>query len=261
MTTELKVPILMYHRVAPDRRDARYTVSPENFFRQMEFLHGQDYRVVDLDGLLDALDGKRSLPPRSMVLTFDDGFLDTVEYACPILKRFKYTAAFFLVSGLMGKSNEWMQRNGARGCALLGWSEARSLLSQGFTLGSHSVSHPKLPDIDPASARREIEESKRALEDRLAAPIRFFAYPHGLFNATVQEFARAAGYAAACSTRAGFNNLSVDRFALRRLDVFGTHSVKTFRRNLLFGENEMNAGRLLAYYARRAGSRLAAMLR
>jgi hypothetical protein len=99
------------------------------------------------------------------------------------------------------------------------------------------------------------------LEQRLATPIKFFAYPYGQFNQAIQETVREAGYLAACSTQAGFNGSAVDRFALRRLDIFGTHSLRVFHRNLTFGENEMNVSKLLGYYARRATSRISDLVR
>ena len=251
----------MYHRIAHDRSERRYTVLAGNFEQQLVFLRDHDYQVITLDAVVDALDGRTSLPEKSIVLTFDDGFRDTVEYACPILRRFGYSATFFLISGLMGRSNEWMQREGHKSSPLIDWSDARNLFAEGFVVGSHSVSHPSLPAVDLPAARREIEGSKQTLEQQLSVPIKYFAYPYGRFNHSIQEVVREVGYVAACSTQAGFNGPTAERFALRRLDVFGTHSLTAFRRNLIFGENEMNAVKLLAYYARRATSRIATNLR
>jgi peptidoglycan/xylan/chitin deacetylase (PgdA/CDA1 family) len=257
----MKVPILMYHRIGNDARDRRFTVSPERFKQQMQYLSDSGYCVVGLKSFVDALDGIASLPNKSVVLTFDDGFKETFDFACPVLKSFGYTAAFFLVTRLMGRTNEWMRRANYAGAPLMNWTHARRLLEEGFEIGSHTATHPALPEIDPTVARREIDESKRELEDRLGVAMRFFAYPFGRLNQTVQKLVSESGYLAACSTRSGFNNAQVDRYALRRLDIYGTDSIATLRRNLLFGENQMSLGRVTAYYMRRATNRLASLAR
>ncbi len=246
----------MYHRVAVDPGDRRYTEHPDDFAAQMRFLAERRYSVVSLDAVLDAADGATPLPPSPVAITFDDGFRETFEHARPVLKRFGYTATFFLVTGLTGQTNAWMQREGYRSAPLLDWAQASALIREGFAIGSHTVSHPRLDATDPTTAEWEIRDSKRALEDRLGISVRFFAYPYGRFNRRVRDLVEAAGYAAAGSTQSGFNGPTTDRFALRRLDVFGSTSLKAFERNLLFGENEMTSGRLLRYYATRFATRL-----
>ena len=140
--------------------------------------------------------------------------------------------------------------------SLMDWADARQLLLDGFSLGSHSRTHPRLDEFDGAALADEITGSKREIEDRLGTSIDFFAYPYGAFNARVRDFVQRSGFTAACSTQSGFNNLTTDRFALRRLDIQGTDSVATFLRSLVFGENSMTTGRALQYYAKRVVSRL-----
>ncbi len=251
----MKVPILMYHRISKSANEQRYTVTPSKFEQQMKFLDTKGYNVISLDSLSDAIDGIVTLPRNSVVITFDDGFQETFDYACPVLKRLRFTATFFLVTKLMGKTNEWMPQHRGIRLPLMRWTDARWLLAEGFEVGSHTATHPVLPEINPAAARQEIEESKRELEDQLGMAIRFFAYPYGRLDRTVQDLVRESGYAAACSTRAGFNGVEVDRFVLRRLDIHGTDSLGNFRRNLIFGENQMSLSRLTGYYGRRVANK------
>ena len=248
----------MYHRIGDTSQDRRYSVSPPRFEKQMQFLSDHGYHVASLEAFTKALEGLVSLPDNSVVLTFDDGFQETFEHAVPILKQFGYPATFFLVTGLVGKTNEWIEHRGYPTARLMGWEEAQRLKVEGFGLGSHTVSHPRLTEIDWVAARKEIEESKRRLEDRLGVPVQFFAYPYGLFDSCIRDLVREAGYSAACSTRAGFNTAEADRFALRRLDIYGTDSTSTFGRNLLFGENRMTSNRLIGYYMRRMVARFVA---
>jgi peptidoglycan/xylan/chitin deacetylase (PgdA/CDA1 family) len=207
---------------------------------------------------LGLLAGWQTISGQVAAITFDDGFEDTVEHACPILQEFQYPATFFIVSSLMGLSNRWMQGAGYPIMRLIGWEQARQMHAKGFTIGSHTVTHPILPEIGETAAACEIRDSKRSIEDRLGISVEYFAYPYGRFDRRIRELVRESGYQAACSTQAGFNGVQVDRFALRRLDIFGTDRIPTFRRNLLFGENQMNLRRVAQYYFRRGMARIAA---
>jgi peptidoglycan/xylan/chitin deacetylase (PgdA/CDA1 family) len=251
----IRIPILMYHRVGDTEVDRRYTVKPKDFRRQMRYLRDHDYRVVKLETLLSLLDGEENVSGKVTAITFDDGFQDTFDQACPILKEFDLPATFFVISSLMGDSNRWMQRAGYPAAQLIDWKQARQLTADGFSIGSHTATHPILPEIDAASVASEIRDSKRCIEDQLSIAIRFFAYPYGRFDQRERDLVEACGYQAACSTRAGFNTRDVDRFALRRLDIYGTDQIATFGGNLVFGENQMNLSRVARYYVRRGIAR------
>jgi peptidoglycan/xylan/chitin deacetylase (PgdA/CDA1 family) len=254
----MKVPILMYHRVADDPSDRRYTVAPKRFEQQMRLLRSRGYRIVNLEDVIQAIEGKIDLSSKVVALTFDDGFKDTYNQAAPILRDLGFTATFFVVSGLMGKESVWMRQSGYESARLMDWMDALRLHTEGFTLGSHAATHVALSALDDADLAREIEGSKREIEDRVGAPVRFFAYPYGIFNARERRAVEHSGFTAACGTQSGFNNADVDRYALRRIDVHGTDSLRTFSWSLLFGENSMSAGRVAGYYSRRAWSRFLA---
>jgi len=247
----------MYHRIGDTKLDRRYSVTPQEFQKQMRFLRDHEFRVVGLATLLELLAGKQQPPGKVTAITFDDGFEDTIDHACPILKDFNYPATFFIVSSLMGGTNEWMQGAGYPVARLIGWDQALRVVAEGFSVGSHTAKHPILPEIDEDVAVREIRDSKYCIEDRLGIPVDFFAYPYGRFDQRIRNLVQDSGYQAACSTQAGFNGHQVDPFALRRLDIYGTDMLSTFGRKLLFGENQMNLSRLAKYYLRRGAARFA----
>ena len=248
--------IFMYHRIARGFSRDRYTVSAEQFGSQMSFLVEHGYRVTSLRDFVSSLEGDTFPPARSIVITFDDGFENTFDQALPILETNAMPATFFLVSGQLGKSSAWMDHSPSPADRLMDWSQALQLHRRGFEVGSHTCSHPRLTDIDPVEARREIEVSKRVLEDRLGCSIEAFAYPFGVHDNAVRDLVRDAGYRCACSTLSGVNDSNADRFLLRRIDVFGDDSITDFRRKLTFGANRVGTGELLKYYFRRAQSRL-----
>jgi peptidoglycan/xylan/chitin deacetylase (PgdA/CDA1 family) len=246
----------MYHRVSHAAQPTRYTVSEGEFRRQMTSLQNSGYRVLSLADTIAQLKLSPVEVSNVVCITFDDGFMETFEVTAPILSEFQFSATFFLVSGLVGLTNRWDLATGSEPeYALMGWREAKILLAAGFDIGSHSVNHPVLTELSDAVALDEICRSKQDIEANLGVAPRYFAYPYGRFDSRIRNLVAAAGYEAACSTLSGFANPDNDRFALRRIEVFGTDSIRLFLRKVKFGANEMSATQVLRYYVKQTISR------
>lgn len=249
--------ILMYHIVDAPRAaaEAKYCCTPENFERQMRHLREAGFRTVALDGLVSTLDGGDGAQERTVAVTFDDGFACMHRTALPILLKYRIPATLFVPSDRIGGSNDWMRSHASSPRALLSVAELRELERTGVTIGSHTRTHPRLTDIDPARVAGELRGSKAALEELLGKRVDFFAYPFGLYNDAVRNEVERAGYRAACSTRPGFNRGNADRFLLRRIEVYGSDTLSMFRRKLKFGANEIAPLFPLRYYAGRLAAR------
>ena len=113
-----------------------------------------------------------------------------------------------------------------------------------------------MPELDAAQLANEIAGSKAELEALLGQEVAYFAYPFGQYTSAGRDIAEQAGYRAACSTRSGFNNAGVDRFQLRRIEVFGSDSLWRFRQKLAYGRNESGLLFPLQYYSGRLRARL-----
>ena len=252
----------MYHRVSATAQPNRYTVSAGEFERQMLALRDAGYQVLSLADTIAQLTNSGDSPGKPVCITFDDGFQEAHDFAAPILGRLGFPATFFLVSGLMGGTNRWDRAAGAKSeYPLMNWAEAQQLLVAGFDVGSHTISHPALPELSSAGAVEEIRGSKQEIESKLGVAIRYFAYPYGRFDRRIRDLVSEAGYEGACSTLSGFATQENDCFALRRIEVFGRDSLRVFHRKLRFGANEMSAGDVLRYYVKRGVSRLVAAAR
>jgi len=225
----VNVPILMYHQVTTRSLSTfrKYIVTPQVFAAQMRWLALARYTTITLDDLLAAREG-RSLPPRSVIITFDDGFRDCVEYAVPILQAHGFRATFYLVAGLMGKGSEWLRAERGIEIPILDWSTARQLEADGFECGAHSMSHPYLTDLEPEACRTELLSSRHRLEDELGHGVSHMAYPYGFYNDTVRSLAAGCGYHSACSTRIGLSDANDDPLALHRVPVNGQDSLIDF---------------------------------
>lgn len=252
----MRVPILMYHMVCESshREERRYACPPTMFRRQMAYLKRAGYRVISLEDLATSLAEGKPLDGRQVVITFDDGFRDNYTSALPVLKEYGYPATVFVVSGSVAGANQWMVQNGYPRRELASWNELREMAENGIEIGSHTVSHAALDELDEGQVTRELQESKAEIEHKLMRPVRFFAYPYGRLSLGTPALVKAAGYEAACSTRSGFNHPDEDTFALRRIEVLGTDTLWKFRQKLKFGTNEIDLLFLLRYYTTRFSS-------
>lgn len=249
--------VLMYHSLGEARseEELRYCCSPKLFARQMQWLRASGYRVLPLRSVVRGVTGLEPLPPQAVAITFDDGFADFREHAVPILTRNGFPATVFVVSGYIGHTNEWMQARGFPARPLLSAPALRELSAHGIEVGSHTRTHPRLDELVNNEVEAELRDSRKALEDILGSPVRYFAYPYGRFNDAVRK-AVSETYEAACSTRSGFNRRGDDHYAIRRLEIRGGDSLWTFRQKLRFGAHDANAWFALTYYGRRLASRL-----
>ena len=229
------VPILMYHHVGPvaPPRFEKYSVRPRQLARQLAWLKRLGYRGVTLDEMLDGWE--HGAVSRAVAITFDDGFRDSFEHAAPVLQRFGFTATFFLVSGEMGRVGTWLARRHGVSLAIMGWSDAWSLARAGFGIGAHSISHPKLGEVDGETLRRELVGARVQIEERVGQPVAHVAYPYGSCTPAVADAARSAGYRSGCTTAIGVARAGHSRWALPRIPVDGRAGTGTFIARLLTG--------------------------
>lgn len=222
--------VLAYHKVTGFELGGTW-VPPGRFERQIDALLDAGFRFVDETRFLDALDGRREAPGREILLTFDDGYRVLLDRAIPALESRRIPALVFLVSAFAGQTNTWELSLPGRRFTHLGWDEIRDLASRGFDFGSHTRTHRDLTRLSPEDLRIEVEDSKREIESRLAAPVRSFSYPFGRLNEHARREAERAGYRAAftlCPPRSA----RPDRFALRREGIYVIDSIGNIKAKL-----------------------------
>jgi peptidoglycan/xylan/chitin deacetylase (PgdA/CDA1 family) len=222
--------------VTPEPHPAfrRYSLTVREFARQMQWLARRRYTPIDMDTLAAARSGTGALPPKPVVITFDDGFQNCVEHAVPILQAHGFTAVFYLVTGLMGSTSRWMADAGVS-LALMSWAAARQLAAGGFQCGLHTATHPRLPTLDPARRGAELTDSRHRAEDELSRPMVHLAYPYGAYNASVRESVAEAGYSTAATTRPGLYGHTDDILAVPRITVHGGEPFASFLLRLRTG--------------------------
>jgi len=210
------VDILMYHSISND--EVATAIAPDVFKQQMDAIEDAGTPVITLDDYVAARDGTKTLPPSSIIITFDDAFVDFKERAFPILKEKGFPAIIYVPTGCVGGTESW------RGALappreIMNWADLEHLASEGINFGSHTVSHPDLNDLKTLDLIEEVRTSKHVLEDRLGYEIRHFAPPYGLAD----YFARTAIerlYQTSVGTTFERATLESDMIDLPRLEMF-----------------------------------------
>jgi peptidoglycan/xylan/chitin deacetylase (PgdA/CDA1 family) len=220
----LTVPILVYHyvlnvRPSPDNVLLfNLSISPALFAQQMALLHIEGATPISPAMLIDALEGKRGLPPHPVVLTFDDGYADFATAAAPVLLKYGFVATDYVVSGFIGHSG------------YMSATQVKQMDAKGLVIGSHTVHHVDLATATPGVARAEIVGGKAALEQLLGHPVLDFAYPYGGFDSAVEQIVRDAGFRDAVTTMGGDTQTLIGAFELLRMHVGGAASLDEFAR-------------------------------
>jgi peptidoglycan/xylan/chitin deacetylase (PgdA/CDA1 family) len=214
VTSNYTVPILMYHYINDEEpHKSKLGVSPEAFERQMRFLSEHKYNVLPLEELVNIIKEKKKFLPKTVAITFDDGYLDNYTNAYPVLKKYMIPATIFVVINRIGKrlgSDDYMS-----------WQQIKELSDSGLvTIGSHSMNHPNLTEVDADDKLKyEILESKRILEETLHKKVDFFSYPFGGVNEKVRAMAIGAGYKACVGTNFSKDYPDDDIYALKRIRI------------------------------------------
>lgn len=170
----VQVPILMYHHISNmptyNLIDFSLTVTPGAFQKQLAYLQAHKYHTITFNQLFNALYFQAPLPTRPIILTFDDGYEDSYQFAYPLLKRYGFSGMFYIITGKVG----WQGQ--------MSWAQMREMLANGMQMGSHTINHVDIGQLllnSPAQATQELQTSQLTMQQHLGIPIQQFCYPSG----------------------------------------------------------------------------------
>jgi peptidoglycan/xylan/chitin deacetylase (PgdA/CDA1 family) len=214
------VPVLGYHSVSdqPTGQFGPYTVSRRQLASHLDKVTGLGFHTLTVGQLVAHRAAGIPLPPRTAVITFDDGFAD-FDNAWPELIQRGLAATLYVTAGTVGKTSEWLAPLGAGGLAMLSRSQLLALAADGCEIGAHSMSHPQLDCLTRQAAAAEILQSKDVLEQALGRNVDTFAYPHGYHDKAVKYLVAEAGYTSAAAVRNALSPADDDPYALARVTV------------------------------------------
>jgi peptidoglycan/xylan/chitin deacetylase (PgdA/CDA1 family) len=222
---EQTLTILMYHKVN-DIPDNPTTVPVGRFDEQLHRLTELGYSVVDLETVIDHYSRGGALPDRAVLITFDDGYRDTLENALPVLERYGFPAVIFIPVAYMEDETPLphethLVAHGVRN-RTLDWGLMRELDASGVRVESHGIAHRPLAEVPLDEAVREIAVSKLTLEEQLGRPVRGYAYVKGSeahFHPVHESILKQAGYEIAFTSISRQNSSSTNPFRLGRYNV------------------------------------------
>ena len=230
------LPVLMYHSIGPvppgSRRRAIH-VAERAFALQMWMLRQLGWQGVGIGEAMPWLVGGMPLPPKVCVITFDDGFANTVSTALPVLLEHGHRATCYVVASRIGQDNGWSREvlgvtsPLADAHALRRWTEA------GMELGAHTLTHPYLTRLSDGALNEEVAGGRRRLQDLFDLPIDQFCYPYGDHDARVVEAVGAAGFVGATTTVRGRARPLCDPLRIPRVHVLNQHGPIQFLAKLL----------------------------
>ncbi len=219
--------ILMYHMVKEQlpkahRKHNKWRVRPDDFERQMKWLHDNGWHSYTISELVNA----KEVPERSFVITFDDGYYDNYTYVFPLLKKYSFKATIYLVPGYT--ENSWEKSYEGNFDALLTQDQITEMQkSDLIEFGSHTLNHKNLLSIDDCDAYNEIVASKIEVEKMIGHGCQSFAYPYGKYTENVINMVGKAGYRSAVVVKRGIYEPQTP-LAIRRIGVIGTESFFDF---------------------------------
>ena len=219
-----KILVLNYHQVK--NGNTYLSVHLDDFDAQMNYLVENGYIAITPDALLSALEGELELPPKPVLITFDDGYSDNYENAFPILQKYGLRATIFVIPALVGKEG------------YMTWDELKEMEENGITMQSHTLNHIALEELPDDGLRTELLKSKQILEDQLGHAVDFVAYPTGTYNLHIAGIAREVGYKGAFTIKYGNVDLGSNFFALERVPIFQTPTtMKDFYERINFRQS------------------------
>ncbi len=259
MAKNPKFTILLYHKIGKYPSNAKFPglyVAEDDFDRQIKYLKNAGYSFLTLSDLKtlydyyynynnkykagdsaaaaasDAAHGLINESGKYVSITFDDGSKSVYTGGFKIMRENGVKATVFMVSELVGGINEWDVKNGENSDEMLSLQDLKEMSEYGIEIGAHTLTHPRLTEIAPEDAYKEISLSKKSLEDLLGGSVNFFAYPYGDYDAATEKLAEKAGFYGACVTKTGIVKRGADFFALRRVAIRHNTDFFKFKRKI-----------------------------
>ncbi|MCL4417476.1 MAG: polysaccharide deacetylase family protein [Actinobacteria bacterium] len=202
----LNVPILYYHHIQPYSEAARkgqtgLTVDSQVFDSQMAYLKSKEYVSISADELVNALKTHTVLPLKTIVITFDDGYMDNFTYAYPVLQKYGYKGNIMIATGLIGAPD------------MLDWNSLREMVNSGvFNAYNHTWSHVALASVSPDKIKFEVLTANKQLEENIGKKVNIFTYPYGSQTEKVAQILEENGFSGAFSTLPG--NIQCESFIM-----------------------------------------------
>lgn len=221
------VPVLSYYRLSKNK-PSKIAITQDDFKAQMKYLKDNGYHVITLDQLLGFLDYQEQIPEKSVVITFDDGWISVYDIAFPILKEYGFPATIFIYTDFVG------------GGKAMSWKHIKELSEAGFDIQCQTKTHRNLTVLKNKesfkqyfnSLEMEISYPKKLIEKKLNKECNCLAYPYGETNNLVIAMLKKHGYRAAFTVDNQSNPFFIDKYKISRSAIYGKYDIEKFKNKL-----------------------------
>lgn len=226
--------IIYYHSIS---NEGIRSHNINSFYEQMNWLKQMGYTSITLSELPAVLLGQSKVNEPWVVITFDDGYKDNVEFALPILEEFGLVATFFIVSSWVNSSD--YRYRGYQDVAPISKDEILRLVESGMEIGSHTHTHrmcTRVLDESFAELNKEISLSKEILQEMIGQEVNSFSYPNGqkgAFSKETRDVLLVNGIKISCTTLWGKVNETCDILSLPRCEISNMDSLFDFKAKML----------------------------
>jgi peptidoglycan/xylan/chitin deacetylase (PgdA/CDA1 family) len=210
------IPIVMYHSIGFEKGNTA-RVTKENFKEQMKYLKDNGYVTLTLNEAYDFFIDNKLVPEKSIVLTFDDGYVDNYVEALPILKEFEFKATIFVITNLVDKVPDYMNSK-----------QLKEMQDNGIDIESHTANHEHLKELTYEKQVKTLQDSKDSLEKILNKEIQYLAYPFGEYSKETLKAVSQVGYKMAITTDGRWSDKSDGILTLDRVFISGSASLDVF---------------------------------
>lgn len=216
---KFRIPVLNYHSVAIDPGNI-VVISPQKLEEQMAYLAKEGYTTLRMQQFIEIWEGTRTAEPKSVLLTFDDGYTDNFETAMPILKKYGFHATLFMSPG-------WINQEG-----YVTWEQVKDMQNNGWDIYPHGMTHPNLSKLSAEQQTSEIVQSRKLIEEKLGTTADVFCYPYGLYNKDTLKIMKQHHYKLAFTITQGRVDSNQNPYMLKRLFINGEEDIHMFIKKL-----------------------------
>ncbi|MBS1689939.1 MAG: polysaccharide deacetylase family protein [Bacteroidetes bacterium] len=231
------IPVLMYHRVWPGTNDG-LTISPEKLKQQWQYLKNEGCSTLSLSQFVDIVKNKLPYPKKSILLTFDDGYRNNLQYVYPLLKELNWSAAFFIIADTLTQTKDEPEIN-----RKMNLQELKSLDPSIVQLALHGLHHEHFSRLTNEQIQEVLEQSIQAFEMSSLPFHKVLAYPYGDRPKNKKQFDELKSWMKTNGIEAAFRigNKVVkipapDVYEIKRIDIKGTDTMDQFRIKLKKGK-------------------------
>ncbi len=224
------IPILMYHKIPASELKSQHKiyVTQKRFKKHLQFFKSFGFQTLtfsDLKKFKSGLLSFEQFPKKPLILTFDDGYKDNLDYASPLLKKYNFKAQLFLLADPDIDSNKWDHSETEPSHEIISGADRLKWKDSAFEIGSHGFSHQKITGMNEADARLELRKSKQDLETEFQKNIPVYAFTYGDTNDKTADLALEEGYDYAVNTDTGGLLLEEDPYKIFRVNIFPNETV------------------------------------